>query len=419
MSTDDILGKVLKRIKPTGTKATKEVKDFLLKLNAKIAKAKIKAKATVGGSMAKDTYLKGDHDCDIFVRFDYSYKEKDISKELAKILKSWKPDVVHGSRDYYHIKNNLNFEIVPVLDLKNPKDAVNVTDMSPMHVDWVKKHPGMNDEIRLAKQFCKANGVYGAESYIKGFSGHVLDILTIHYGGFMNLLKASQKWKEKEVIDTERYYKKDALMQLNRSKIEGPIIIIDPVLPARNAAAALSSEKLEIFKKAAERFLKNPSETAFEIKEKTAQELKKEAAGNKLIVLEVTSAKGKEDVIGARILKAFQQIKNQLKFYDFTIIDAGWKWDKSTKAMFWFILDPKDLFPITKWVGPPIDDKERVENFKTKHEKTFIENGRVSTYMKRKYVNANELIDSIIENDEYIYEKVKKVTVWKEKKRRG
>ena len=159
MKVDEILGKALKRIKPTDKGKAKEVKDFLVRLNTELKKRKIKAKATVGGSMAKDTYLKDDHDCDIFVRFDYSFKDKDISKELATVLKIWKPDTVHGSRDYYHIKNELNYEIVPVLDIKNPKDAVNVTDMSPLHVDWVKKHPGMNDEIRLAKQFCKANQV--------------------------------------------------------------------------------------------------------------------------------------------------------------------------------------------------------------------------------------------------------------------
>jgi len=409
MKIDEILAKSLAKIKPKDKKTVKEVKEFLEKLNVAIKKSKVKAVATIGGSMAKDTYLKGDHDCDIFVRFDLSYKDKDISKELSKILKPWKAESVHGSRDYYHIKNELNYELVPVLNIKDPKDAANVTDMSPLHVDWVKKHPGMNDEIRLAKQFCKANGVYGAESYIKGFSGHVLDILVIQYGGFLKLLKASQKWQDKEVIDPEKFYKKDALQKLNSSKTDSPIIIIDPVLPSRNAAAALSYEKLEIFKKAAARFLKNPDAAALEIKEKTIEDLKKDASGNKLIMLDVATEKGKEDVIGARILKAFQQIRNQLKFYDFAVIDAGWKWDKLTKSMFWYIVDARDLFPITKWVGPPVEETERVENFKEKHEKTFIEDGMVCTYMKRKFVNADDLIDHIIKNDEYIYEKVKKV----------
>jgi tRNA nucleotidyltransferase (CCA-adding enzyme) len=409
MDTKQLLKEVIARIKPADEKLLKEIDEFIKKLNSEIKKNKVKAKAVVGGSIAKDTYLAGDHDCDVFVKFSYAYKDKDLSKLLRQVLKLFKPELVHGSRDYYRVKNKIHYEIVPVLDIKDPSKAVNVTDMSPLHVEWVKKHPGMTDEIRFAKQFCKACGVYGAESYIKGFSGHVLDILVIHYKGFLKFLKASQKWKDKEVIDPEKYYKKDAIKKLNRSKIDSPIIVIDPVLPERNAAAALSYEKLEQFQKAASIFLKRPMRKAFEVREKTLDDIKKEAGKSKLILLEVDAPKGKEDIVGAKLLKAFQQVKNQLKFYDFKVKKADWKWDKKTNAVFWYVLDPRDLFKVAKWVGPPLREKERIENFKKKHGKTFVEKGRVCTYVKRKFTKAEKLVDCIIKNDEHLYEKVKKV----------
>ncbi len=412
MDYDYILRDAIKKIKPKGKKTLSEVKSFLEKLNSEISKSKVKAKAVIGGSIAKDTYLKDSHDCDVFLRFDYSYNNEEISKLAAKILQKFKPELVHGSRDYYHVKKKIKYEIVPVLDIDDPKKAVNVTDMSPLHVAWVKNHPGMNDQIRLAKQFCKACGTYGAESYIKGFSGHVLDILVIHYGGFIELLKASQKWQDKEVIDPEKYYKKDALQRLNSSKIESPIIVIDPVLSDRNAAAALSYEKVELFRKAARQFLDKPSSGFFEIKEKTIKDLKKQAGKDTLVVLDVTTYPGKEDVIGAKTLKAFQQIRNQLKFYDFKLKDSDWKWDKKKSAMFWYILDPKDLFPIVKWIGPPIQESERVENFRQKYEKTFVEDGRVCTYIKRKFTRPEEMLAELI-NDESIKEKVKKMSIKK------
>lgn len=411
MDTKQLLKEVIAQIKPADEELLKEIDEFLKKLNSEIKNSKVNAKAVVGGSIAKDTYLAGDHDCDVFVKFGYSYNGKDISKLLGKMLKRFRPELVHGSRDYYRVKNRISYEIVPVLDIKDLSKAVNVTDMSPLHVEWVKKHPGMTDDIRLAKQFCKACGVYGAESYIKGFSGHVLDILVIHYGGFMKLLKASQKWKDKEVIDPERYYKKDALEKLNRSKIDSPIIVIDPVLPERNAAAALSYEKLEQFQKVASVFLKRPVRKSFEVREKTIDDIKNDAGKNKLILLEVTAPKGKEDVVGAKLLKAFQQINNQLKFYDFKVKKEGWKWDKNTSAFFWYIVEPKDLVPIKKWIGPPLREKERVANFKKKYGKTFIEKGRVCTYVKRKFIKAEKLVDDIIKNDEHLYEKVKKVVM--------
>ncbi|MFC1741422.1 nucleotidyltransferase domain-containing protein [Nanoarchaeota archaeon] len=408
MALSQTLKGVVDKIKPTDKKLLSDVKMFLAKVNAEIVKKKIKAKAVVGGSIAKDTYLAGDHDCDVFVKFHKSYADEDLSKLLGKVLKPFKASLVHGSRDYYHVTNGIKYEIVPVLDILKPSDAVNVTDMSPLHVAWVKSHPGLNDEIRLAKQFCKAAGVYGAESYIKGFSGHVLDILVIQYGGFMKLLKASQKWKDKEVVDPEKFYKKDALSQLNQSKIDSPIIVIDPVLPERNAAAALSYEKIERFKKAAAFFIKKPSADAFVVREKTLSDLQKDAGKNKLIVFEVDSIAGKEDVVGAKLLKAFQQLRNQLKFHDFDVDSADWKWDRKKKAVFWFVLDPCELVPLKKWIGPPLVEKERVKNFKEKHGKTFTEKGRICTYVKRRFVRPDDLVPELLK-DALLKEKVKKI----------
>lgn len=416
MGIDNILKTVIARIKPTDTGENgsntilNNVDDFVKQLNSEIRKKKISAKAMIGGSVAKDTYLEGDHDCDIFVKFAYTYRKEDLSKLLAKVLKRFKPELIHGSRDYYQIKNKINYEIVPVLDIKNPKQAVNVTDMSPLHVIWVKKHPGLTDDIRLAKQFCKAVGVYGAESYIKGVSGHVLDILVIHYGGFIKFLEASQTWKDKEVIDSENYYNKDALQKLNRSKIASPIIVIDPVFPERNAAAALSLDKLEKFKKAAVVFLKRPSKKAFDVKEKTLIDLKKEAGKNKLIILNVKALEGKEDIVGAKLLKAFQQVRNQLNFNDFKVKKSDWKWDKASKAVFWYILDSRDLFEVTKWIGPPVREKERVLNFKEKHGKTFMECGRICTYVKRKHTKAENLLNDLLK-DPLLKEKVKNIKI--------
>lgn len=406
-----ILKEVSERIRPESKKLLKDIDSFLAKLNKEIAKSKIDAKAVVGGSMSKDTHLKGDHDCDVFVRFNYSYKGQDLSLMLEKILKPFKPELVHGSRDYYHIKASINYELVPVLEIEDPKMAVNVTDMSPLHTTWVNKHNGMNNEIRLAKQFCKAARVYGAESYIKGFSGHVLDILTIHYGGFIKLLEAAQTWKDKEIIDDEGYYEgKKPLLELNRAKIDSPIIVIDPVLSERNAAAALSYEKLEKFKKKAAEFMAAPSIEFFEIKPVTLADLKKKAGTDLLIAFDVKSQEGKEDVVGAKLMKAFQLIRNQLKFNDFVLKDSDWVWDKKADALFWYIIDPKELFSITKWVGPPTWEKERAQSFREKHRNTFIENSRVCTYVKRRYTKAEDLMQDVLK-DPMLIEKVKKITL--------
>ncbi|MFC1722896.1 nucleotidyltransferase domain-containing protein [Nanoarchaeota archaeon] len=408
--SEKLTREVLKRIKPQDKKLLKAVDASLKQLNNLLKKGKVNAVAMVGGSIAKDTYLKGDHDCDVFVKFNYmEYKGKDISKVLGKVLKSLKPELVHGSRDYYFIKNEICYEIVPVLDITDPKKAENVTDMSPLHVEWVKKHKGLEDEIRLAKQFCKAAKVYGAESYIRGFSGHVLDILVVHYGGFEKFLKKAVKWKDKEVVDPEKFHK-DALKEMNQSKTESPIIVVDPVLPDRNAAAAISYEKMERFKEAARSYLKEATLGAFKIKKVTKTELNRRAGKDRLVLIEAFPKVGKEDVVGAKLLKAMELLRNQMKFYDFDLKESGWEWDKQGKALFWYILDKKELIPIAKWFGPPLVENDRVENFKKKYAKTFDEKGRICTYVKRKYINVDQLIIDVFKDD-LMKQKVKLIKV--------
>src|SRR3989344_3767863 len=273
---NSVLATALSSIKPSPAE-NKEMKKksngFLKQLNPRLKKAQ----ALLAGSGAKNTWLADDFDIDIFVAFDYKKyaPETDkLSEHLEKALKAAFPKKnvfrMHGSRDYFQVQQeNISFEVVPILKINDSKKALNITDVSPLHAKWVNKQPKkIKDQIRLAKKFCKAKNVYGAESHLQGFSGYALEIITAHYRSFFGLLKASQKWKEKEVIDVEKHYPhKDALFQLNKSKLQSPLIIIDPVDKNRNATAALSIEKLELFKKSAEEFLRKPALDSFQKKE--------------------------------------------------------------------------------------------------------------------------------------------------------
>jgi len=152
------------------------------RLNSALKRKRIKAKAICGGSFAKGTWLPDHTDIDCFVTFNYrAYKEQ--SAELADILEPALSYAfthyvrLHGSRDYFQaIYDDYLFEFVPVLKIKKPSKAANITDMSPLHVEWIKKKTKktkLKTHIRLAKLFFKSASVYGAESYIRGFSGHV------------------------------------------------------------------------------------------------------------------------------------------------------------------------------------------------------------------------------------------------------
>lgn len=411
-----ILKEVLEDIKPDDALKT-DVSGKIYAVLDSINKKLKDAKATLGGSGAKGTWLKEANDADVFVCFNYN-KYKDKSGQLSDILeKKIKPlfprlTRLHGSRDYFQFeKHGFTFEIVPILDIKDAKQAKNITDVSPLHAKWViaNTNKQLRDEIRLTKQFCKANNAYGAESYIRGFSGYMCEVLTTHYGSFPKLARAASKWKEKVIIDTKKFYKgKDVLMELNKSKTYSPLILIDPVQKDRNAAAALSDEKFNNFIDACKSFLKKPSKEFFREKTITEEELKNKAKKNSLTILKVKTLKRKEDVAGAKLVKAFEYIAAQLEKNDFKLIEKGWEWNKEVNGLIYFICDKKPLEKTKIHPGPTLKTKEHVKRFKQKHKTTFTKGNRIYAKVKRDFVKPQDLIKKL-SKDPYIKEKFKEI----------
>jgi len=392
-----MLKEILKEIKPSKeeTKEANEIVRDVLKTINKVSKGK----AIVGGSGAKETWLSGTKEIDVFVKYPMKLKGKDISKILEKELKKkFKISKLHGSRDYFQINyKGFVFEIIPVLNIKNPKDAVNITDVSPFHALWVKKHKKYSDDIRLIKQFAKAQKVYGAESYLRGFSGYVLEILIIYYKGFNNLIIKASKWKSKVVIDPNKLLK-NPLNELNKSKLVSPLVIVDPVDKTRNAAASLNDESFDTFVKACKNFLKKPSKSLFKIKE---EKIPEDSIKLKLDI------KGKIDVVGAKILKLFEFISYKLKKegYKFT---GGW----NLTGVIWFKVSNKRLSSTKVVRGPPLKLKEAVKNFKKKHKKISMRNGKIYAKIKRKYPFVVDFLKDLINNKE-VKDRVKNIDISK------
>lgn len=407
MRYQQIFKEVLNKSVPSKDERAKvlsQVNAFLKNLNSELKRVRVNAKAMLGGSYSKDTWLSGDYDVDIFVKFSLQHKEQNLSDLLEKALKKWHHERIHGSRDYFWVRDGIKYEIVPVLDIQKAEQAENVTDFSPLHVAWVnKKGKKFKNDIRIAKKFCKGTSCYGAESYIRGFSGHVLDILVIYSKGFIPLLKAARDWKPKVVLDYNNIYKGKALMMLNKSKTEGPLILVDPVQPGRNAAAALTQENFDKFVKAAKAFLKKPSNNFFVEKEIDFNSLKKKGH---LIQIKVKTLDDKEDVAGTKFVRAFEHVRSQLQ--DFRVKDAGWLWDKKEKGIWWFVLGKKQLPAVCDWQGPPIKLADAVKKFKKIYRKTFTKQGRVWAKVKCEERTPEQVLKRVLKSD-FVRQRVKTV----------
>ena len=392
---NNILNKILENIdcKEQERFIEKELKLFLDKIKKKIISEKIDAEIFVGGSFAKKTIIKKKvHDVDIFIRFSPKYEEKQFSTLLKKILKGFKNALlIHGSRDYYQIKIDDSFfmEVVPVLKINNVKQARNITDLSYLHVKYVNKKVKSEKilkEIKLAKAFCEAKGIYGAESYIKGFSGYSLELLIIHYKTFLNFLKKiSESKQEKIVIDIEKHYKNknQVLLDLNESKLGSPIILIDPTHKQRNALAALSQETFEKFKQDASKFLKSPSINDFEVQTIDLEKIKQNAKKNKqeFILLQTKTNKQEGDIAGSKLLKFYNHLTKEIQ-KQFEIKERGFNYNSKKSARYFFVGKKKKEIILE---GPNAKDNKNANKFKKKHKKTFIKKGKL--YAKKDIIS--------------------------------
>ena len=416
-NTEAILSEVIKKIEPKKEDLkiiTNLTEKFLEKIKSNLKKFKIDAEIFIGGSFAKRTVIKKDkYDIDIFIRFNKKYKNEEIPLLTKKALGNINFASVHGSRDYFRItlKENFFLEIIPVKRINKPEEYENITDLSYFHVKYINKKVKSQkilDDIKLAKAFCYANNCYGAESYISGFSGYSLELLIYYYKGFLNFIRAMSKIgnnfssknrramskikEKKEIIDIEKQFKNknNALIDLNSSKLNSPIILIDPTYKQRNVLAALSSETYNRFQKACKEFLKNPSITSFEIKKANLDKIKKNAEekGKEFILLEAETNKPEGDVAGSKLLKFYHHLEKEIDKF-FNISKKGFNYNNKKSARYFFVAKNKEEIVFG---GPYADDKKNVSKFKKMHKKIFLKNKRI--YSKEKiHIQLNKFID--------------------------
>ncbi len=381
-------------------------------LQDRLKAAGLAADCLLGGSVAKGTHLRDDADVDLFVRFSQKYPTDSLPDLLEPVLSSFAPQRLHGSRDYFQFEHgSLTYEVVPVLRITGQGQAKNVTDMSPLHVVWTVDHlkarPELADEIRLAKQFCKAAHLYGAESYIAGFSGHILDILTVAHGSFLHLLEAAAQWQDRAIIDIEGHHI-DPLTALNAAKIVSPLIVVYPIQPDRNAAAAVSREKFGAFKEKAATFLAHPADDFFTLAPISEAKVARRFKHSLLLFVRVVALPQKRDVAGSKILKVFNHVRSQLVHHGFTLLDTGWQLEP--RPLLFFALKRERLPATTQRVGPPGRAAAHAEAFRKKHRAATVEGGRLVARVPRLYRTADHLVKDLL-CAPYVRERVQKAAL--------
>ena len=420
-----ILSRVLRRIKPD--KKTEKKLKSLAKKTLEITKKearKYKAEAILAGSITRDTWLPRKLEFDVFVLFSPKLSEEKLEKYGLEIGKkvieklNGKHRIEYAQHPYVRGDvRGVGIDIVPCFKVEIPEKIKSAVDRTPFHVKFVEKNltKKMSDEVRLLKQFCVANGIYGADAKTQGFSGYVCELLIIKYKKFLNVLKNAIKWKPGEVADLKKYYKKKDYSKLKKMFRNQVFILIDPTDRKRNAAAAISAYNFFKFKKVAKEFLENPREELFfEKKIEPISEneliLYQMKRRTELILIKFSPPKVVPDILWPQLRRFADRLQNILEEvkYEFKVLRKDVYTNEKDLAIVLFEMEVSKLPRVQKRIGPKVFNLKNSEMFLKKYKKQaltgpFIEDNYWCVEVERKFLTAREKIyDSLSKNLEIL-----------------
>ncbi|AEC51552.1 tRNA CCA-pyrophosphorylase [Pyrococcus sp. NA2] len=330
-----MLEEILEKIKPREEERERVqsiIEDLREIAERVIEKSGEEAEVKFVGSIAKDTYLSGDHDIDMFLAFPLSTPLEILKSKGLKIAKSIgerleNHEISYAEHPYVRgTYRGYQVDIVPCYNVRHWKEVRTAVDRSILHTEWVIENlRGRNDEVRLLKRFLKGIGAYGSEIYIRGFSGYLAEILIIKFGSFMKVLEKSDFILRQKIIDPGNWLKKEPEMAMKTIKREvdedKPLIVIDPVDPRRNVASNLSWERYGLFYFKSQEFLRNPSKEFFFPSAKRGNYLKAiRERKTHLVTLLFKPPDLVDDILLPQIEKSAKGIKKQLELKGFRVL---------------------------------------------------------------------------------------------------
>ncbi|MFA5222664.1 MAG: CCA tRNA nucleotidyltransferase, partial [Methanoregula sp.] len=221
-----------------------------------------KAEGMVVGSIARNTWVRGDRDLDVFLLFPPDLSRDALETEglalARKIAGRFTKSVREKYAEHPYINaciDSIDVDLVPCYKVESAERIQSAVDRTPFHTRYITdKINGLVDDVLLLKRFTKAGGIYGSDQMTEGFSGYLCELLVLHYGGFSSLIAAAADWRPHIVIDIEHHAGK---------VFDEPLVVIDPVDPKRNVAAAVSLDRMVEFVELARGYLNAPSPVFF------------------------------------------------------------------------------------------------------------------------------------------------------------
>lgn len=343
------------------------------------------AGVVLGGSFAKDTWLPGDVDIDVFVKISTSVDEakfEEVGLAVGKeALRGYKPGKKYAQHPYTEATvDGFKVNVVPCYDVK-PGEWRSAADRSVHHVAFVRDNldEEARAQVRLLKRFMKAVGVYGAEIEKGGFSGYATEVLIHDYETFESTLGSFAVF----VPDSKEEY----------------FTLFDPIDDSRDLGKAMSRETVARMVLASRAFLEKPSISFFKQERGRARPKLHKMA----YVIAFEHDELSEDTLWGELKRSARQVAKHVREEGFEVarVEAASDRVRSSAIIILPVVDA--LSRLEERVGPGVEMLEGAKSFVAKNrdaaELIWVgEDGRLRLLAERRFTSLGRLLEEILDS---------------------
>lgn len=330
LEADRIEAKVSARIAPSPEflERVARVRSALVERAEAAARARSSPllRALVAGSAARGTFLFDRLDIDLFLLFPPDLSKEKLREEGLALGRGilTEPETRYAEHPYLRgTFEGFRVDAVPGFAVSDPSRPISAVDRTPFHQEYLaaRETPALVGEVRLAKQFLRTLGIYGSEARTEGFSGYLVELLTLRFGSFHRFVEAAQSWRIPVRLA-------EPGAEPPRLPEEVALVLADPVDPNRNVSSALSRRNLGILIVAARQYLALPAESWFEPRPVEPISLDEAKArihdrSSHVCVLELARPDLVDDTLYPQIRKAERAVAEELSRSGFELLGSA------------------------------------------------------------------------------------------------
>ncbi|MFC7129150.1 CCA tRNA nucleotidyltransferase [Haloferax chudinovii] len=366
-----------------------------------LADLPVDADALQVGSTARGTWLSGDRDIDLFVRFPADLDREELEAYGLEVGHAVLPDGHEEYAEHPYVKGDhdgFDVDLVPCYDVPSASDIRSAVDRTPFHNAYLTERldDDLAADVRVFKRFLKGIDAYGSDLRTEGFSGYLAELLVVEHGGFEPLLLAAADWNPQVEFDPEDH---------GTRSFSDPLVVIDPTDPERNVAAVCSAENVARLQHYARDLLSDPRESLFFRPDPPALDpdgvrdhLARRGTSAVAVVFDCPDLV--DDQLYPQLKKSLTGVADGLDRRGFDVFRRATFADGDGEAVLFVELSVDERPTVERHEGPPVHVRRHAEGFYDAYEGgddhygPFLDGDRYVVEREREFTSATDFLES-------------------------